>query len=566
MLKALPFLQLFHMKNYIAFLMILVHCSFLYAQNQASTWYFGEEAGLHFGKNAITTLNDGNIKYKEGIACISDCLGRLLFYTDAVTVWNSSHAVMANGSGLNGHYSATQGALIVPQPGDCNLYYIFTVDGKEKSFANGLQFHVVDMNLQNGSGEIISKNNLLYSLSSEKLTAVRHKNERDYWIVTHLMYSDQFYAYLLTDAGINSSPVISTAGLPFSNTFDGLGQMKISPGGSRLALVTLVTKRAEVFDFDDATGIVSNPVTIPSTSFTNDGGLYGVEFSPDGSKLYITNHTLDYVNKSGSLYQIDLLAGNAAGIINSGTVVGSNASSTDLRGLQLGPGGKLYAARSLGKFLGVVQDPDAKGTACNYTDLGLSLNGQVCNWTLPNFVTSFFREDQPGELQAKFNTGPACINKETFFMDESEGDPDEFLWYFGDSTTSTLQHPSHTYNSTGIYEITLIIRKECCTDTVRNFITVEDCFYTAYLPNAFTPNGDGFNDVFQVKGGGIQSMELVIYNRWGTKLFFSQRPEEGWDGSISGAEAPAGVYAYTLNAGFKNGEQKKINGYVVLFR
>jgi len=552
------------MKTFFACLLLLPFG--LLAQQEAATWYFGENAGMKFNDFSVTALTDGNVKYKEGISCISDCRGNLLFYTDATTVWNSNHAIMTNGGNLNGHYSATQGALIVPYPGNCNLYYLFTVDGKEHGFANGLQYHLIDMSLQNGMGEVVSKNNILYANAAEKQAAVRHRNGKDYWLVTHLMYSDQFYAYLITDAGINPVPVITSCGSPFSNTFDGLGQMKISSDGKRLAYVTLVNKRAEIFDFNDATGTVSNPVTVPASSFTNDGGLYGCEFSPDGNKLYVSNHTLDYINKSGSLYQLDLLAGNANDIINSNTLVGSNAPVCDLRGMQLGPDGKIYVTRSLAKVLGVITSPNAAGTACNYTDLGQTLNGKVCGWTLPNFVSSIFREDQPENLKAAFENGMVCINKKTNFTDLSKGEPAAWNWNFGDSTVSELQNPVHVYEVPGIYKVTLIVSRECCTDTTFQLIEANDCFYSVYAPNAFSPNGDGFNDAFLISGSGIRSIQLSVYNRWGEKVFHSSEPAHGWDGSFNRKPAPSGMYYYVLKTEFKNGEEKNENGSLMLIR
>ena len=97
-----------------------------FSQNQADNWYFGNKAGLNFNTCIPSILTNGELNTHEGVATISDVMGNLLFYTDGITVWNKSHLVMANGTGLYGHPSSTQSAVIVPRPGSTTLYYVFT--------------------------------------------------------------------------------------------------------------------------------------------------------------------------------------------------------------------------------------------------------------------------------------------------------------------------------------------------------------------------------------------------------------------------------------------------------
>ena len=85
------------------------------AQNQTDNWYFGNKAGLNFSTCTPTILTDGQVNTDEGVATISDANGNLLFYTDGVTVWNKQHLIMVNGTGLAGHPSSTQSAVIVPR-------------------------------------------------------------------------------------------------------------------------------------------------------------------------------------------------------------------------------------------------------------------------------------------------------------------------------------------------------------------------------------------------------------------------------------------------------------------
>jgi gliding motility-associated-like protein len=86
------------------------------------------------------------------------------------------------------------------------------------------------------------------------------------------------------------------------------------------------------------------------------------------------------------------------------------------------------------------------------------------------------------------------------------------------------------------------------------------------LPSAFTPNGDGINDVFKVRGFGIVNMTLRIYNRQGQLIFESRTPSIGWDGTFKGMEQPMDAYAWTLDLEYFTGEKLRKKGDVTLIR
>ena len=538
----------------------------VHAQREADNWYFGENAGIHFKPAGVVSATDGQIWYNEGISSISDCRGNLLFYTDGETVWNREHVMMANGAGLLGHYSATQGSLIVQHPGDCDLYYIFTLDGKEHAFANGMMYALVDMRLQQGMGEVISKNHPLYAPSSEKLTAVRHRDGQSVWVITHEMqHSNVFHSYLVTTSGLDTTPVLSAAGAPFGQ-LDALGQMKASPDGRRIAVARLYPELVEVFDFDNSTGVISNPLAIPEETFEKSS-LYGLEFSPDGNKLYVTNHSIDYLNEAGSLYQFDLLAGSAQDIIHSGVVVGENVPQTDLRGLQLGPDGRLYVSRSLGKYVGVVNHPNKAGAACAYVDEGIYLNGQTAGWTLPNFMVSYFDAAAAKPVESAFSFTHTCIREPTLFSVQGAPDHTRYQWDFGDGHTAAISHPAHTFQDTGTYTVSLVVTRHCCSDTSSQRIRMEHCYSEqVYVPTAFSPNQDGINDEFKVYGNGIRALDLKIYNRWGGQVFETKNADAGWDGTFRGKILNAGVFVYALSITFENGHRQDLTGDVSLIR
>src|SRR5688500_2612049 len=107
-------------------LFLIALTKILICQKEYSQWYFGNKAGIDFLASPPGPLTNGAMNTMEGTACISDSLGNLLFYTNGESIWNKNHMIMANGTGLTGHVSTTQSALIVKKPGSQHLFYVFT--------------------------------------------------------------------------------------------------------------------------------------------------------------------------------------------------------------------------------------------------------------------------------------------------------------------------------------------------------------------------------------------------------------------------------------------------------
>jgi len=132
------------------------------------------------------------------------------------------------------------------------------------------------------------------------------------------------------------------------------------------------------------------------------------------------------------------------------------------------------------------------------------------------------------------------------FLDQSQNAV-QWNWDFGDGITSTQQDPYHEYEKPGIYTVCLAITNihGCQGDTCKNVEVTEGLI----IPNVFTPNGDGFNDIFNVEASGMTDFHLQIFNRWGSLLFESTSPAVQWDGrTLSGTEATDGTYFYVLVA------------------
>lgn len=369
-------------KRYLLSLTLLCISTTNLAQHYADKWHFGNMAGLDFTSGAAVPLTTSQMAAGEGSASVSDPVtGDLLFYTDGINVWNADNAVMPNGSGLMGGLSSTQAALIVPKPENSNEYYIFTTDQIGGSL--GLRFSVVNMLLDGGNGNVVAKNVLLKTPVTEKITAVRQPETSNYWLVAHGWNDDAFYAYKVTPLGIDSA-VVSHTGIVHSDAViqNSYGQMKFNTCGDRLALAAGYLDKVEIFDFDVATGIVSNPQTI---SYADH--VYGIEFSPNNNLLYVSTY-----EASGTLLQYDLTLPNTAAMISAVQIV---SSTSDIYPLQRGPDGKIYVVRSYNQYIGVIQSPDSPGSlACDYIENAIDLDpafmGANTGIGLPNFVASFF--------------------------------------------------------------------------------------------------------------------------------------------------------------------------------
>lgn len=138
-------------------------------------------------------------------------------------------------------------------------------------------------------------------------------------------------------------------------------------------------------------------------------------------------------------------------------------------------------------------------------------------------------------------------------------------WDFGDNTTSSLKNPTHLFNDAGTFGVILIVtNSEGCTDSIQKTIIIEE---EMYVPNIFTPNNDLSNDLFKIKSTGIKTYELLVFNRWGAKVFATNDSKTFWDGKDnSGKDSNSGTYYYILKATSKSGAIFDKTGFVTLLR
>ncbi|WP_222166718.1 T9SS type A sorting domain-containing protein [Edaphocola aurantiacus] len=326
--------------------------NFAYSQYyipENSVWAMANFAGVDFSGGQPVPITS-QVTGSECSAVLSDANGHLRFYTDGSTVWDRLGNVMPNGLNINNtgtsSLTTTQGALIVPHPGNPNQYFVF-------SMRLYLYVNLVDMSLNNGYGDIVTSYPLKGVINTdtmgEKMVALRGCNN-NIWVVVRANNVPAFYTYQVNSTGLVTTPVISTIGIAPANSYF-QGQMVVSPDGTMLATCSSSAQSSlELFKFDVASGVVYDSEVLKSNVSS-----YGLAFSPNGRRLYYSDFSNNF---RAQQYNLD------------------NHVSTDLGPARLGQfklavDGKVYFlgahnTNTTNSYLGRIASPDLAGTACQF--------------------------------------------------------------------------------------------------------------------------------------------------------------------------------------------------------
>jgi len=348
---------------------------------------------------------------------ISDEKGSLLFYSNGCQVANKYHDIMENGDEINeggltyelnclsdpdyfaGYRHTGQGMITLPYPGSSKKYAIFHLHKPGNDIkGKNLLVTTVDMNKQGGLGEVVSKNlPIHFDTFTCMLTAIRHGNGRDWWIMLPKFDKGRYFSFLFSPKGI-SPPLVQDSGIRMQNPYFWV-QAAFSPDGTHYANIDpgdLPFKPTiQLFDFDRCTGLLSNARSFVFKKDTLISG--GVAFSPGSRFLYAVTGT--------KLYQYDL---NAVDIEASRTTIGVydgfGLDDTDDKHvlpatfyqMMLAPNGKIYMSCGNGnRYLHIIHEPDKLGLACNF-EQHVRIPTFVA-FTIPNFP-HFRLFDVPGSI------------------------------------------------------------------------------------------------------------------------------------------------------------------------
>ncbi len=343
----------------VTYFLLIFFTSTVFAQKEANVWIFHKNMGIDFNHGRFRPFTmpfEMELTGGTSMMCDSET-GGLLFFTNTRNVWDRRYVPMPNGQNLKGGGGplTNQAVIIVPVPDHTRQYYVFTTAAPDnpQGLEPGLFYSVVNMELNGGLGDVDAarKNIKIINNPIERLMAVPHSNGRDYWLITHEWNTDRFIVTPVTDNGVGTPQYIQIGSV--YRDYDGMGGLKISPDGTKLACgfasLSYLSNPLELYDFDASTGMISNKLNLGTYHY-----IGGVSFSPDNSKIYLTDHYQD----AGSiiherLYQMDIISNNEESIINSRVflyfeydpLIGSGSGYEMLSfagSLQLSPDGRLH--------------------------------------------------------------------------------------------------------------------------------------------------------------------------------------------------------------------------------
>jgi hypothetical protein len=245
-----------------------------------STWYFGDKAGVYFaGSGNVVTLNNSQMTTPEGCATYESSVSSLILYSNGSKIWSSTGQVINNGANLYGSINSCQSALFYLPP-QTDTLYTFTTDDYLGS--KGLCYNKIPT--RSSPLAVVEKNESLLIDATERMTLTMHCDMKSMWLITHQRNIDAFYAFKINNEGEISAPVISHVGsIHGGNAMNAKGCMRVSLEGGKLALAKNADGVVELFNFDNRTGIVYDPIMISGIP-----NAYGVEFDRTGRMLYVS--------------------------------------------------------------------------------------------------------------------------------------------------------------------------------------------------------------------------------------------------------------------------------------
>lgn len=438
------------MRSIYSYFLFILMLTFLNAnaQNNYNVWVFGRNAGLDFNYNPPRAITIKPFYSIESSSSICDRNGVLLFYTNGDTIFNRLNQPMLNGMPtiLNQQrQSSIQGSLILPVPGKANQYYVF-LSPSTASTDSFLRYWIIDMSRNSGLGEVIQKETSLFAGGVEAFSVTQHANKLDYWVAS----MDPKGNYFRSIRSVNG--LFTT--LPQTQKIDHFSTQRVmnnkfSPD-SRVFTGQLNSKLVnnewfnyfDLFQFDNTSGQLSNRILIPG--FVPSTASIYFEFSPNSRFLY----AFETDNRSSPVIrrvvQYDLSVWDSTAICNSRTVIYRstiNLSYELIRGMQLGPDGKIYIFATSDNSLSVIDSPNNQGLACNFRHRAFPLaSGSNCEYGGPYYPS--FKLITPIVHIGKDTS--ICIG-DSIELHSGSNFGDQVRWSNGDTTASIYVKSSGNY-------------------------------------------------------------------------------------------------------------------------
>ena len=448
--------------NLLITLICLLFVGASFAQKEANVWHFGIGHSLDFNSGSPVQTSGSQMYTFEGSTSYCDEDGNLLFYSngggripasgqDGGKIWNKNNQVMYDMQGTEGGgWSAAQSSVVVPSPGEPNVYYLFTMEEIEFDLngvvpsepnGRGLRYFKIDMSLNGGLGDVVEADVQVYDYSYEGICAIRHANGTDYWILINQDISG-IGVYSVTQSGVQLAGVY-----PYPAFYSGNSIIKSSPNpvGIGAPCCNKVMTSAGLYDFNLSTGVLTLESDLGAAS------PYYFEFSPNGFYLYAS--IFDPNTFASNLVQYNVFAPSQTGqtVESTAQVIEPNFDGLYL---QLASDGKIYfTEQSFGftTLLGTINCPNTSDPTVSSGVLSFP-NDPILSigfYSLPNFPSWIFYNNYEAQIQFGPDTVYLCQG-DTLLLNAGEGT--SWSWG-GDASTNTGQF--YTVTSPGIFSATV---------------------------------------------------------------------------------------------------------------
>lgn len=329
---------------------------------------------------------------------------------------------------------------------------------------------------------------------------------------------------------------------PFTASFDNTSQFGTTPGAQSFTQF--------FWNFDDGTTYQGQH---PPFHVFPDSGCYDIQLIMIDTTACNSPDTISKTICYNPLYVSAQFIAPDSICVNSGVLFSNQSQNATASSWDFGDGTTSTATSPVHNFV----QPGF------YTVTLISSNPASCN-KVDTFTQTINLKPLP---TANFVYAPIVpeANVPTTFTNTSQNAV-SYVWAFGDGTSSIEEDPTHMYRKTGTYLVCLAARSaEGCVDTICKRVDAE-IIPSVGVPSAFSPNGDGQNDILYVYGAGIETLDFKLYNRWGQLVFETTSLDIGWDGIFKGKAQEMDSYGYTLTATFTDGTAQNMQGNVTLLR
>jgi gliding motility-associated-like protein len=543
-------------KKYYLFLLLLCLQGTAHAQKEWSNW-IGGSLGLTFrngvpqifttsssssGGIGFPFVNEYHYNGARAVAYSDSLTGQVKFVATNRAVYSRNYDTVKNGYGLIGCDDSRYSVQIIPFPDGQNKFYILynfpaytvtgfsglqtrcSVYGYATGSSPGMRYSILDLDANNGLGEITSKNNWL-PVGGDKLAMVRHSNKKDVWVIGHGANSAHFGIVLIATNGIQAA-WSQNPGFQFTSSgTDWIhgGIIDASPDGNRIAVTSGSNKKVNIYSFNNTTGTLTF-----TTAVTLPGNAHQVCFSPDGSKLYIGSSVSKGCNYTNKLFQVDL---QQAVVQESLYQLYDDPTGNSSFEMQRVPGNKIYMpGRSVydpnlptrPMYYAIEHPNQPKGAAVLNDKAYLGANFV----SIPNVINDHIRQaaEVPAVDMNLAKDTSVCLGNYTI---SAQGGYAEYRWSTGATTQSitvskpglySVQAGAAGFTQASAYGFTNVTAKTQAYDLGKDTLLCPKDNYTISLPSSFTnilwQDGDtsANHTVLNKNGGGRQTFTALDGN------------------------------------------------------